>query len=179
MLAAARGRRDRLAGGAHVATVALGWAALVAVALALVDLAVHRLPDRLILTALAGTVVAFAVAVLSGTPYHRLIVALACGLGVGLLYFVIVFISPGGMGLGDAKLAVLVGLVSGWFGVRAAVLAVVAGVLYAGLGALAMLVFRRATRSDRLAYGPFMLLGALTAILMTSADTPVRPAPAI
>jgi leader peptidase (prepilin peptidase)/N-methyltransferase len=107
------------------------------------------------------------VAVLSGTPYHRLLVALACGLALGAFYFVIVFVSPRGMGLGDAKLAMLVGLVSGWFGVRAAVLAVVAGVLYAGAAAIVLVLTRRASRADRLAYGPFMLLGALTAIVLT------------
>lgn len=154
-------------GGAHVATIALVWSALVAVALALIDLAVHRLPDRLILAALGGTLVAFCGAVLSGTPYHRLLVALACALGAGAFYFVLVFVSPRGMGLGDAKLAVLVGLVSGWFGVGAAVLAVMAGVLFAGLAAIMLVITRRVARADRLAYGPFMLMGALAAILLT------------
>jgi leader peptidase (prepilin peptidase)/N-methyltransferase len=152
--------------GVHVATLALAWAALLAVALGLVDVAVHRLPDRLIVTALAGTLAMLGIATVTASAYSRLLIAVACGLAAGVVYFVIVFAAPGGMGLGDAKLAVLVGLTAGWFGVRAAVFAIVAGVVYAGLGAIALLVMRRATRGDRLAYGPFMLLGALTAIVL-------------
>jgi leader peptidase (prepilin peptidase)/N-methyltransferase len=154
--------------GFAVATVGLAWAALIAVALALVDIAVHRLPDRLILVALAGTVLVFGIAALTTGDYRRLGVALLCGLGCGLLYFVIVFASPRGMGLGDAKLAVLVGLATGWFGVHSTVVAIFAGILIAGLAAIALLVARRVTRKDRLAYGPFMLLGAFIAIVLAS-----------
>jgi leader peptidase (prepilin peptidase)/N-methyltransferase len=155
--------------GLAVATIGLVWAALVAVTLALVDVAVHRLPDRLILAALAGTIFVFGIAALTTGEYARFGVAALCGLGCGALYFIIVFASPRGMGLGDAKLAVLVGLTSGWFGVRATILAIFAGVMYAGIAAIALLVLRRVTRSDRLAYGPFMLLGALTAIVLATA----------
>jgi leader peptidase (prepilin peptidase)/N-methyltransferase len=154
--------------GPAVATVGLAWAALVAITLALVDVAVHRLPDRLILAALSGTALIFVIAAVASGDYHRLGIAALCALGCGALYFVIVFLSPRGMGLGDAKLAVLVGLSSGWFGVRATVLAVFAGVIYAGLVAIALLALRRVSRSDRLAYGPFMLLGALTAIVLAN-----------
>src|SRR5262249_1091849 len=45
--------------GAHLATLAVGWAALVGIALAFIDIAVHRLPDRLIAIGLVGPVVVF------------------------------------------------------------------------------------------------------------------------
>jgi leader peptidase (prepilin peptidase)/N-methyltransferase len=152
--------------GVHVSTVALVFAALLGVVLGLIDVAVHRLPDRLVGTALAGTVIVFGVATATGVPYSRLLIAAACGIATGAFYTVLVFV--GGMGLGDAKLAVLIGLVTGWFGVRATVLAVFAGILYGGLGAVVMVALRRAGRGDHLPYGPFMLLGALTAILLVA-----------
>jgi leader peptidase (prepilin peptidase) / N-methyltransferase len=153
--------------GAHVSTLAFLWAAIVGVALAFVDGAVHRLPDRLIATAVAGTLVGFGLATAFGTPYTRLLIACACGLGAGLAYFIMVFATPSGMGLGDAKLAILVGLTTGWFGVTAALYGLFLGLLIAGLTALTLLALRRVTRKDRIAHGPSMLLGALAAIIMT------------
>lgn len=150
--------------GPGVATIGLLWAALVAVVLALVDVSVHRLPDRLILAALSGTLIVFA----ATGDFHRLGVAVLCGLGSGALYFLIVFASPRGMGLGDAKLAVLIGLTSGWFGVRAAIFAIFAGLLFAGLTAIGLLLTRRVSRTDRIPHGPFMLLGALAAIILAT-----------
>ncbi len=150
--------------GPGVATIGLLWAALVSVVLAAVDIAVHRLPDRLILTALAGAVVFFAAA----GDFRRLGVAVLCGLGGGIVYFVMVFISPRGMGLGDAKLAVLVGLTAGWYGIAAAFAGIFAGLLFAGLTAIVLLALRRVKRTDRLAHGPFMLLGALAAIILAT-----------
>lgn len=152
--------------GLHPATFALAWAGIVGVALAFVDVAVHRLPDRLIATALFGTLVGFGLATALGTPYHRILIAMACGLGAAAGYFLIVFLSPSGMGLGDAKLALLVGLTAGWFGVGAALYGIFIGFLLAGLTALTLLTLRRVSRRDRIAHGPFMLLGALIAILL-------------
>jgi leader peptidase (prepilin peptidase) / N-methyltransferase len=154
--------------GFQVATIGLLWAALVALALALIDIAVHRLPDRLIAAALAGAALFFAAAAIASGDYRRLGIAVACGLGCGLVYFVIVFLTPRGMGLGDAKLAVLVGMTSGWFGTPTAILAIFVGILFAGLWAIGLLATRRVTRRDRIAYGPFMLLGALAAVILAT-----------
>jgi len=152
--------------GPHPATLAFAWAALVGVALAFVDVTVHRLPDRLVATGLAGTLVLLAIATAGGAPPHRLLTAALCALATGAFYLVIVFVSPRGMGLGDAKLAVLTGLVTGWFGAWAAVYGVLLGMIIAGIVGIALLAARRITRRDSIAYGPFMLLGALAAILI-------------
>ena len=152
--------------GFAIATIGLAWAALVAVALALVDIAVHRLPDRLILAALSGTALVFGIAAIATGDYRRLGVAALCGLGCGTFYFIIVFTS--GMGLGDAKLAVLVGLACGWYGVGTAIFAIIAGVIFNGVTAIVLLLLRRVSRKDRIAYGPLMLLGALTAIALAN-----------
>jgi leader peptidase (prepilin peptidase)/N-methyltransferase len=152
--------------GPHPATLALAWAALVGVALAFVDLGVHRLPDRLVAIGLVGTVALLAIATAAGAPPHRLFTAALCAVATGLFFFVIVFVSPRGMGLGDAKLAVLTGFATGWFGAWAAVYGVLLGMIIAGIVGIALLVVRRITRRDSIAYGPFMLLGALAAILI-------------
>jgi leader peptidase (prepilin peptidase)/N-methyltransferase len=152
--------------GPHPATLALAWAALVGVALGFVDVSVHRLPDRLIATGVVGALALFAVATAAGGSPHRLLTAVLGGLATGVVYLFIVFVSPRGMGLGDAKLAVLTGLVTGWFGAWAAVYGFLLGMILAGVFGAALLAARRVGRRDAIAYGPFMLLGALAAILL-------------
>jgi leader peptidase (prepilin peptidase) / N-methyltransferase len=152
--------------GPHPATLALAWAALVGMALGFVDVAVHRLPDRLIGAGVIGSLALFAIATAAGASPHRLLTAVLCGLATGAVYFAIVFVTPRGMGLGDAKLAVLTGLVTGWFGAWATVYGFLLGMILAGVVGVGLLIARRVGRRDAIAYGPFMLLGALAAILL-------------
>ncbi|MEH1123882.1 prepilin peptidase [Micromonospora sp. CPCC 206061] len=147
---------------------ALCWAAVFGVVLAFVDVVVHRLPDRLTLPAAGGTAVLLGLsAVLDGEP-RRYAVALASGLGLAAFYLVLALIAPAGMGLGDVKLALCVGLVAGWFGWQVAVLAAMAGFLMAGLYAAGLLVMGRVSRKDHVPHGPFMLLGALVAVILAA-----------
>ena len=142
---------------------ALGWAALLGVGLAFVDARVRRLPDPLTGALFAGVVVCFA---LSGS-YSRLGWALAYAVLAGLLYLTLALLPPGGMGMGDVKLALGVGLVLGWFGWHAVLLGLLAGFALAGGYGFILIVLRRAGRRDALPHGPFMLLGALVALMTT------------
>ena len=144
---------------------ALCWLGLLGVALALVDVAVHRLPDPLTIPTYLGLLVLLSVAALvSGEP-GRLGVAVLSGLGVALFYFVLVLLSPAGMGLGDVKLALSTGTALGWAGWVVAVYGTALGILLAGLCSLVLLAMRRVGRKDELPHGPFMLIGALVAAL--------------
>ena len=64
------------------------------------------------------------------------------------------------MGGGDVKLAVLVGFFLAWHGWGAFGFGAAAAFVLGGAAALVLVAFRRATRRTRIAFGPFMLLGA-------------------
>jgi leader peptidase (prepilin peptidase)/N-methyltransferase len=146
------------------------WLLLVpaAVVLARVDLAVFRLPDVLTLPALGATAVLLGAAALlprHGGEWVRALIAAAVLL---LLYGVLFFVNPAGMGFGDVKLAPTLGLVLGWYGWGAVITGTFAGfVLGAGYG-LVLVAARRANRKTALPFGPFMLLGALLAVLLVA-----------
>jgi leader peptidase (prepilin peptidase) / N-methyltransferase len=145
---------------------ALAWLALFAVPLACIDLAVHRLPDPLTATAFAGTFALLAVAALAaGQPgaLGRAAFGAAVLTGFYLLLFVI---RPTGMGLGDAKLAASVGAALGWAGWRAVATGTSAAFVLAACYGVALLAMRRATRNDHLPLGPFIVIGALAAIVV-------------
>jgi leader peptidase (prepilin peptidase)/N-methyltransferase len=85
---------------------------------------------------------------------------------VGLVIFVIIaLISRGGMGEGDIKMVGLIGLMVGYPLVFVAiVLAIVAG----GIVALFMIIAKRKNRKQSIAFGPFLSIGAISAILWGS-----------
>jgi leader peptidase (prepilin peptidase) / N-methyltransferase len=149
--------------------LAVAWVALFGVVLAHVDATVHRLPDRLTFPAAGGALILFGLSAVVDGGYGRLASAVACALTLAAFYLVLALISPNGMGLGDAKAALSVGLVAGWFGWGIAVAAAIVGFLLAGLFATALLLLRRAGRKDHIAHGPFLLLGGLAAIALFAA----------
>jgi len=145
---------------------ALAWLALLAVPLAFIDAAVRRLPDPLTAAACAGTLALLAVAALTGHhPGHlgRAVIGTAALVG---FYLVLAVIRPGGLGLGDAKLAASVGAALGWISWRALVTGTFAAFALAAVYGGTLLVLHRATRTSHLPLGPFILIGALAAIAL-------------
>ncbi|GAA1735482.1 A24 family peptidase [Luedemannella helvata] len=145
--------------------VALCWLALAGVTMAFVDVAVHRLPDPLTLPTYLGLLMLLGVAALVGGEAGRWGAAFLAGLGVAAFYFVLVLISPAGMGLGDVKLGLSTGTALGWAGWTVAVYGAAFGILIGGLASLVLLATRRVGRKDELPHGPFMLIGALVMVL--------------
>jgi leader peptidase (prepilin peptidase)/N-methyltransferase len=155
-----------LVGGTALEAAALWWVAGGGVALAFIDIAVHRLPDRLTLTGYAGALVLLGAAAVTSGRLGTFGLAVLYGLGMALCYLVLVLAYPAGMGLGDVKLALALGLTLGWFGGAATLFGAAAGFLLAGCYAAALLALRRAGRKDTIAHGPFMLAGALAVIVL-------------
>jgi len=77
---------------------------------------------------------------------------------------VLALASPGGLGMGDVKLAALLGLYLGWLGWAAVVLGALAGFVVQAVVALALLAARRIGLRGELPFGPAMLAGAALVI---------------
>ncbi|MET9582890.1 A24 family peptidase [Streptomyces sp. NPDC006539] len=156
-LAAATGLRPELAVWLLLAPVA--------VLLATIDRRVHRLPDRLTLP-LAGA----AVVLLGGVallPEHAgsWLSALFGGLALGGFYFLLFLINPNGMGFGDVKLALSLGVALGWYGWAVVFAGGFAGFVLGAVYGFGLVILRRAGRKTGIPFGPFMIAGALLGIL--------------
>jgi leader peptidase (prepilin peptidase)/N-methyltransferase len=82
---------------------------------------------------------------------------------IGLVFFLIVFlINPRGMGIGDIKLAGVIGLVTG---LPLVMVALLIGIFIGGLVAIVLLVLRRKGRKDVIAYGTFLAIGPIVTLL--------------
>ncbi|MEH1164655.1 A24 family peptidase [Micromonospora sp. CPCC 205539] len=143
----------------------LGWT----VPAVFVDLAVHRLPDRFTLPAAAGTWLLLGVAVLGEAELGTWLRAVIAGAGLALFFAVsTLLLGRRGFGLGDAKLALSVGALLGWYGWPVLVLGLLLSSGLSALVSVGMLVTRRASWSTHLPFGPFLLLGTVGALLLVT-----------
>lgn len=139
--------------------VALLYASLAGVTLAVIDWRTCRLPDAI-------TLPSYVVVLGLLVPTGHLLTAVICGCALGGVYLLLWLMRPTALGLGDVKLAGLIGLLTGAVGVNAAVLAGIGGQVLGALYAVGLLITRRATRTSEFPFGPFMLIAALVAVLV-------------
>ncbi|MDE0139809.1 MAG: A24 family peptidase [bacterium] len=140
------------------------WMVAVTVVLSFVDVRSYRLPNRVLVP---GTVVGLLL--LSGGALvdgriGDVPEALASGLGYSVALLIPALVTRGAIGMGDVKLALLLGLFAGYTGWETAVAALVGAFLLAGAVGVLLLALRRITRHDHLPFGPFMVAGAWLAI---------------
>ncbi|MFC6708023.1 prepilin peptidase [Flexivirga alba] len=153
----------------HNAGVAFAYCACLPVltALTAIDLDVHRLPDALTFPLAPAAAVIAAVASVSTGHWFALLRAVLAGMALGAAYLMLLLISRGGagLGLGDVKLAVGLGILLGWFSWSDVLSGTLIGFILGGLWAAGLLIARRATRHTYIAFGPFMIGGTVIALL--------------
>ncbi|UDY22163.1 A24 family peptidase [Nocardioides sp. Kera G14] len=148
-----------------------------AIALAVIDFVTWFLPDRLILPAAIVVVVADVAAAIGLTAPELLLHALLGGVGLLAWYGVIWFISPRAMAFGDVKLAGVIGLALGPWGLTATVVSVFLAAVLSMLALLPMRLLGRTINQGgttsalraHIPYGPSMLVGAWAAVLAARA----------
>lgn len=147
---------------------AFWYLAAVAVPLAFIDARWRRLPDALTLPSYPVALLLLGLAALGvpGGP-GRLVHALA-GMAAAIAFFgLLLVVSKAGIGLGDVKLAGLLGMYLGWLGLAQFAAGMLAGWLLAGIAAIGLLVAGRVTRRSQIPLGPFLIAGSLAVILLS------------
>jgi leader peptidase (prepilin peptidase)/N-methyltransferase len=139
--------------------IAFLWLAGASVALAVIDLEHHRLPNAIVLPSYAvGGALLAASSILVGD--WEAIVRAAIGLASLFAFYLIAALSyPGGMGFGDVKLAGVLGLYLAWLGWGEFAVGAFAAFLLGGVFAVVLLVTRRVHRTVGIPFGPWMLAG--------------------
>ena len=95
-------------------------------------------------------------------PQATLINGLISGAALFVFFFLIVLIRPDAMGMGDAKLVALIGLVSGF---PLVVFSMIIGIVIGGIVAIVLLATRKKGRKDVIAYGTFLGIGPIIALI--------------
>lgn len=134
--------------------------------LLVIDARTHRLPDRIVLPTLAVLLVLVGIDALAADQGPASLRALIGMLVLGAFYAALRLMSRSGMGGGDVKLAAVVGLVLGWHGWQALAIGAAAAFVLGALYALGLMALRRADGATRIAFGPWMILGAIVGIVL-------------
>ena len=132
--------------------------------LMLIDIDTHLLPSGIVYRAIA-----IAIPLLTLAAVWDATGSIATMLsGAVIMWFLmktLEVLSRGDLGGGDVRLALLLGLYTGWLSLEHLAVAVVTAFAAAGLFALVLIVLRRAGRRTHIAFGPFLIAGALFAVL--------------
>ncbi len=150
--------------GPQPALPAYLWLGIAGIALAVIDVDHHRLPDAWTLPTYGVGLLLLGVAAATGrdgASYLRALLAMAA---VFAVFFVLAFL--GGVGFGDTKLAGALGLYLGWMGWDIVLLGLAVGLLVGAGVAVVQLVRRLAGWRSDIAFGPALLLGALVAVVV-------------
>ena len=141
----------------------------IAIALALIDIDVHRLPNAIVLPSYVVGGVLLAVPSLVAGDYGQLLRAAIGAVVLYVFYFVLVLVYPAGMGFGDVKLAGVLGMYLAWLGWAELAVGAFLGFLLGGVLGGLLLLTRKARRKSKIPFGPFMLLGAFGGIFLGDA----------
>jgi leader peptidase (prepilin peptidase)/N-methyltransferase len=144
---------------AQLVLIALG------VVLVPIDVLHHRLPDVLVLPAYPLVFGLLTVAAAAEDDRTALVRSATAATVSVLVHLVMAWLPGGGLGLGDVKLAGLLGLVLGWTGWSAVLWSAVLSFGYAAAAALVLIGFGRASGRTPIAFGPAMVAGAVTVLL--------------
>ncbi|WP_432978020.1 prepilin peptidase [Dactylosporangium sp. CA-233914] len=147
------------------------YLAAIAVALALIDLDVLRLPNAIVLPAYVVAPLLFLPAVVAGHDWAAAGRALLAMAGLYALYFALAVVYPGGMGFGDVKLAGVLGLYLGSLGWSSVAVGTLGAFVIGAAAGLTLIALRRARRGTALPFGPSMLAGALLALFAAAPIT--------
>ena len=132
--------------------------------LTLIDIDTHLLPRRIVYRTTALVMPLLIVCAFfddAGSVLGMFVGAFA----LWMVMRVLEVLARGGLGGGDVALAGLLGLYLGWLSYEAVVVGLITAFMVGGVFALLLLITRRANRSTRFAFGPFLIVGALVAVL--------------
>lgn len=142
------------------------YGAAIAIALTLIDIETHRLPNVIVLGSYPVVVALLAVAAWGTGDWGSLVRALLGGAALFAFYLLLVIVYPAGMGLGDVKLAAIIGAYLASVGWGTLVVGGFAGFLLGGIFSVVLVGARSAGRKTAIPFGPWMLLGAVVGMVV-------------
>ena len=142
------------------------WFVAVSLVLILTDLDHHRIPNAILYPGVAVGAVLLGI----GSAVDGDIDSFIRGLAGAAAYFgfllIVALIAKGGLGFGDVKLAVLLGLFTAYQSWGVLAVSVFGAVFIGGVVAIGLLIAGRKGRKDAIPFGPPMVVGSYLALVV-------------
>ena len=132
----------------------------------IIDYTTHRLPRGVTFRAaiVGGPLLTLAAINIDGP--NRIGIMFASFVVTLALFALLAAFSKGGIGGGDVRLAPVLAMFLGWLGTSHVYIGLGSGFILGGVVAAGMLITRRASTSTRIAFGPFLCIGAVGALFV-------------
>jgi leader peptidase (prepilin peptidase) / N-methyltransferase len=134
------------------------------IALSAIDIEHMRLPTPIVYVTLALVAVALAIAAFATHRPSALVTVVAGALAAAAFLFAIAFVSPRAMGMGDVRLAAVLGAVLGWYGMGRVALGILLGFVVGSIAGIALSIVRRRLRGVKMPFGPSLIVGTFIAL---------------
>ena len=152
--------------GFSLEMIAYGLMIAMCIEQTIIDYATHRLPRGVTFrAAIVGGPLLF-LAAINIDDNGRILVMFASFIITLALFLLLAAFSKGGIGGGDVRLAPVLAMFLGWLGASHVYIGLGTGFIIGGVAAAGMLVTRRASASTRIAFGPFLCIGAVIALFV-------------
>ena len=153
-------------GAVALLAAALLYLLAVSVVLSVIDVRTHKLPNRFVLPAYPMAGVLLGGAALTAGEAGMILASWGGALALFLFYWFLWSLYPAGMGLGDVKLAGVLGLYLGFLSWQHVLLGAAAGFVVGGVWGLVLIASRRGTAKTAIPFGPAMLAGTWATLLL-------------
>ncbi len=152
------------AGADWTLLIALDYLISVSIVLFVIDVREKLLPDSVVFPSyfVAG---AFLIAskLLAGDPAGILWIII--GAAISFSFYLLLALVSGSIGGGDIKLAGVLGMYLGFFGLGHVILGTIGAFILGGIFALGLVLFKGAKRKSEVPFGPWMLLSTFLTLL--------------
>ena len=146
--------------------VAYGLMIAMCIEQSIIDYTTHRLPRGVTFRAAIIGGPLLALAAINHDDNGRIGVMFVSFIVTLVLFAMLSALSKGGIGGGDVRLAPVLAMFLGWLGASHVYIGLGSGFILGGVVAAGMLVARRASTSTRIAFGPFLCVGAVIALFV-------------
>jgi len=153
-----------LAVGLHAELPAVLAFVAAGVALSVIDIEHLRLPTPIVFTALVLVVGALVVAAIVTKRPSALVTVVGGAVAASAFLFAIAFLSPKAMGMGDVRLAAVLGALLGWYGMGRVALGIMLGFVIGSIVGIALSIVLRRLRGVKMPFGPSLIVGTFVAV---------------
>jgi leader peptidase (prepilin peptidase)/N-methyltransferase len=162
----------KIAGEHQLGTLpAVLYFAAMGISLSVIDLDVGRLPNAIVYPSYPVLAILLTAAAFVDSNPAALLRAAVGAAVLFLLYFALAYLYPAGMGFGDVKLAGIIGGMLAFVSYPVLLVGAFAAFLFGSIFGAVKVANKRASGRSAIAFGPFMIAGALASLFVGSAVT--------
>ena len=147
---------------------AFSYIGVVGIALSIIDFRTHRLPNKIVAPSYGVGLILFGCAAVASSDALRFGQSLLGMLGMFAVYLLMALPARHAIGMGDVKLAGLLGLYLGWLGWSNLAVGFIGAFVIGGIISVVLMALGRVGRTSRIPFGPWMIAGSAVGALWGS-----------